>query len=99
MVLAVLQRRRPHRLGAGAGQPTRFERLSDRVHQFATSLADPGPHTGRVVIGVTHSPVLRAVLTAGTGTDPGEPAYVTGALLRPDIDWSMKVTRFDPLSP
>lgn len=73
--------------------------LAQRVTQFVTSLADPGPHIGRVVIGVTHSPVLRAVLTAGTGADPGEPAYVTGALLRADIDGSMAVTRFDPLSP
>lgn len=53
---------------------------------------------GRTVIGVTHSPVLRSVLKAGTGTDPGEPPYVTGARLEVRADHQISVTAFDPLS-
>ena len=71
--------------------------VNARIEQFARSLADLGPHQNRLVIGVTHSPVLRSVLRAGTGTDPGEPGYVTGALLRVQIDGRPSVEAFDPL--
>jgi broad specificity phosphatase PhoE len=53
--------------------------LSARIVRFVRTIADPGPLQGRLVVCVTHSPVLRAVLLSTTGEDPGEPAYVTGA--------------------
>ena len=53
-----------------------------RILTFARSIADPGPLQGGTVVAVTHSPLLRAVLLHGTGSDPGEPGYVTGADVR-----------------
>ena len=70
-----------------------------RLHLFARSLADAGPHRGRLVVGVTHSPLLRALLREPAGADPGEPAYVTGALVRTGPDGSLDVTPHDPLAP
>ncbi len=55
--------------------------VARRIDRFARSLLDAGPTRDQRVVGVTHSPVLRAVLHAATGTDPGEPAYVSGARL------------------
>lgn len=72
--------------------------LARRLTAFAKSLADSGPHTGSVVIGTTHSPVLRSVLREGTGTDPGEPPYVTGARLSIAEDRTVTITAFDPLA-
>jgi broad specificity phosphatase PhoE len=66
--------------------------LVRRITAFARSLADPGPLAGRLVVGVTHSPVLRAVLRHATGADPGEPGYITGARVVHHI------TPYDPLS-
>lgn len=73
--------------------------VARRITRFAISLADEGPNVGRVVVGVTHSPVLRAVLAAGTGSDPGEPAYVTGALIHSGAEGGISVSQFDPLKP
>ncbi|MQA10204.1 MAG: hypothetical protein GEU98_16950 [Pseudonocardiaceae bacterium] len=60
--------------------------IADRMDAFVRSVGDPGPLHGRLVVGVTHSPVVRSVLSRGTGRDPGEPAYLSGAeiLLHPD---------------
>ena len=41
--------------------------LAARITRFARSVADPGPLQGRLVVGVTHSPVLRSVLVHATG--------------------------------
>ena len=71
--------------------------LAGRVLRFAASLDDPGPTRGRVVVGVTHSPVLRAVLRHATGADPGEPAYVTGADVRVRAG-GPHITPYDPLT-
>lgn len=49
-----------------------------RIRAFASSLADVPAWHGRTVVAVTHSPVLRSVGLALRGTDPGEPAHVTG---------------------
>lgn len=68
-----------------------------RIHRFAATLADPGPLRGRTVIGVTHSPLLRAVLLHATGADPGEPGYVTGAELTIDPGEGVRITAYDPL--
>jgi broad specificity phosphatase PhoE len=55
--------------------------LLRRLEIFARSLTDAGPLAGRLVVGVTHSPLLRATLRGAAGADPGEPGYVTGARL------------------
>jgi broad specificity phosphatase PhoE len=71
--------------------------LATRILRFARSMADPGPLRGRTVIGVTHSPVLRAVLLDGGRGDPGELAYVTGADVRIGADGTIQITNHDPL--
>lgn len=71
--------------------------LARRIQRFARSFADPGPHRGRFIVCVTHSPALRAVLSAVTGQDPGEPAYVTGALVGVSTG-QLEITPHDPLS-
>ena len=73
--------------------------LAERIRRFARSLADYGPTRGRTVIGVTHSPVLRSVLLAATGVDPGEPAYVTGAEVLIDTAGDLHIGPFDALAP
>jgi broad specificity phosphatase PhoE len=73
--------------------------LAARVGRFVRSIADPGPLSGRHVICVTHSPVLRALMFQATGTDPGEPPYVTGAAVRVRPDGSLDVTARTPLHP
>ena len=73
------------------------EQLVARILTFARSLADPGPLQGRTVVAVTHSPLLRSVLLHGTGSDPGEPGYVTGADIRVSEDGSVAITAYDPL--
>ena len=60
--------------------------VARRVMHFARSFADQ-PGDGLVVACVTHSPVLRALLTKGLGLpDPGEPGWVEAVDLhvRPD---------------
>ena len=71
--------------------------LARRIQRFARSFNDPGPHRGRFIVCVTHSPVLRAVLSAVTGLDPGEPAHLTGALLRVTTG-QIEITPHDPRS-
>ena len=76
--------------------------VAARVCRFAASLGD----TDRVdmAIGITHSPVLRALATHYRGEDPGEPDYLGGycvgmlnddALALRTVDW----TRMDPRRP
>jgi broad specificity phosphatase PhoE len=72
--------------------------LVRRIAAFARSLADRGPLAGRLVVGVTHSPVLRAVLRHTTGADPGEPGYVTGARVTATAAGITDITPYDPLS-
>jgi broad specificity phosphatase PhoE len=68
-----------------------------RIEAFARSLGDAGPTQGTLVLGVTHSPVLRSVLRHGTGTDPGEPGYVTGARLQVTAAGVRSIDPYDPL--
>ncbi|AYY13714.1 histidine phosphatase family protein [Actinobacteria bacterium YIM 96077] len=70
--------------------------VADRVAAFARSTADPGPLRGSLVVGVTHSPVIRSILRRSSGHDPGEPAYVTGAELVVRRDGSMTIHQYDP---
>jgi broad specificity phosphatase PhoE len=74
----------------------RADDVAARISHFALSLDDDGPTQRRIVIGVTHSPVLRSVLQAGTGSDPGEPAYLTGALLTIATGGTTRIEPFDP---
>ena len=71
--------------------------LARRILRFAESLADRGPTQDRVVIGVTHSPLLRAVLLDVTGADPGEPGYVTGVDVRIAPAGQMQISPYHPL--
>ena len=72
--------------------------LTRRLLRFAASLTDPGPTQGHVVIGVTHSPMLRGVLRHATGSDPGEPPFVTGADIRVRDGAAPDIHPFDPLA-
>lgn len=53
------------------------ESVASRIEAFAASLADYG-HDGLTFVGVTHSPILRAVGKPLLGRDPGEPEWVAG---------------------
>jgi broad specificity phosphatase PhoE len=72
--------------------------LRSRVSRFVRTISDPGPLQGRLVVCVTHSPVLRAVLLGATGADPGEPPYVTGAEIVASAAASIAIRPYDPLS-
>lgn len=65
--------------------------LAARIDCFARSLRDSGPTRHRLVIGVTHSPVLRSLVRLATGTDRGEPDYLTGVLLTVTADGVLSV--------
>lgn len=52
--------------------------VAARIVTFARSLQDVPGRFPPVVVGVTHSPVLRAVALTFLHEDPGEPAYLTG---------------------
>jgi broad specificity phosphatase PhoE len=71
--------------------------VARRIEKFARSFAVPGPHEGRLLVCVTHSPVLRSVLRLVDGRDPGEPAYVTGALIEIDAAGTVTTSSYDPL--
>ena len=71
--------------------------LSKRIARFARSIADPGPLSGRLVVGVTHSPLVRSLLRHAAGDDPGEPGYVTGAELVVDATGRVTISAHDPL--
>jgi len=69
--------------------------VAARILAFATSLGDVPSRMPDTVIGVTHSPVLRAVALRLLGEDPGEPAYLCGYALRLGRDGSAHIHRFD----
>jgi broad specificity phosphatase PhoE len=54
--------------------------VTTRVRHFAQSLRQARPGSS-LVLGVTHSPVLRALATHCLGSDPGEPGYLHGYAL------------------
>jgi broad specificity phosphatase PhoE len=72
--------------------------VAARIAAFAASLGDRGPAAPDTVVGVTHSPVLRAVAVAFTGADPGEPAYLNGYLVDVMDDGTVRSTAFDPFA-
>jgi broad specificity phosphatase PhoE len=69
-----------------------------RLAAFAASLGDLGPAAPDTVIGVTHSPLLRAVSLTFIGVDPGEPPYLTGFGVELLPDGSARAAAFDPFA-
>lgn len=69
--------------------------VAARTVAFARSLLDLEPRRGDLVVGVTHSPVLRAVALRLGGRDPGEPRHLTGFALHPTRDGSPHAEPFD----
>jgi broad specificity phosphatase PhoE len=55
--------------------------VTTRIASFARSLGDGATAVAQTVVGITHSPVLRAVATRLLGSDPGEPPYLHGYAL------------------
>jgi broad specificity phosphatase PhoE len=52
--------------------------VAARVTRFAASLPDRAADPADLIVGVTHSPLLRACALAHLGYDPGEPEWVSG---------------------
>ena len=52
--------------------------VGQRVALFVAGLHRALTGNGWLVVGVTHSPVLRAVVRTFCGSDPGEPGHLTG---------------------
>lgn len=73
--------------------------VARRLQRFVRSFADPGPHSGRLIVCVTHSPLIRALLGVATGEDPGEPAFVTGARVRVNASGQLAIEAHDPIAP
>jgi broad specificity phosphatase PhoE len=55
--------------------------VAARITAFAASLMHAAGLAASVVVGVTYSPVLRALARRYLGTDPGEPGYLSGYCL------------------
>ncbi|WP_030661684.1 histidine phosphatase family protein [Streptomyces cellulosae] len=52
--------------------------VGTRIEAFTRSLAHVPDWSGRIIVGITHSPVLRAIALTFLGADPGEPPYLHG---------------------
>ena len=70
--------------------------VARRVGQFAASLPDRTADPADLIVGVTHSPVLRACALAHLGHDPGEPEWVTGLELSVAPDRSLTARWYSP---
>lgn len=66
-----------------------------RIRAFAQSLADPCLDASDLIVGVTHSPVLRACALAMLGEDPGEPDWVSGLEILIHFGGSVELRWFD----
>lgn len=66
--------------------------VATRIRAFAASLADRDESTA-FTVGITHSPVLRAVALDVTGVDKGEPKWLAGleAVISPDRSVQLRV--------
>lgn len=67
--------------------------VARRIAKFAQSLGDL-PRPG-LVVGITHSPVLRACALGMLGQDPGEPGWVAGLSLQVGSDRRVEADWFD----
>lgn len=72
--------------------------VARRIERFARSFSDPGPHQDRLLVCVTHSPLLRSILSTVVGQDPGEPGFVTGALIQISSSGQLRTSPYDPLN-
>jgi broad specificity phosphatase PhoE len=85
--------------------------VTARMVAFAASLGDTGGHRDQddhagqggqgghgpdTVLGVTHSPVLRALALRLLGSDPGEPDHLSGFALHLDAAGDAHLEAFDP---
>lgn len=68
--------------------------LAARVRLFAASLSDPIPGDPRLVVGVTHSPLLRAVALDLWGRDIGEPPWISGLEMHISSDGEVSAELF-----
>jgi broad specificity phosphatase PhoE len=68
--------------------------VAARIDRFAASLPDRAADPVDLVVGVTHSPVLRACALAHLGHDPGEPEWVTGLEITVAADRAITVRRY-----
>jgi broad specificity phosphatase PhoE len=67
------------------------EAVARRIGHFAASLPDRTAQPAELIVGVTHSPVLRACALDQLGHDPGEPEWLTGLELSVSSDRSVAV--------
>jgi broad specificity phosphatase PhoE len=67
--------------------------VAARLHRFAASLGDAGGVD--LAVGVTHSPVLRALGRHYAGEDPGEPDYLGGYCVRMQSDDGLALRAVD----
>lgn len=63
--------------------------VAARIERFAASTLDRADQPA-LTVGVTHSPVLRALALKATGEDPGEPTWLAG--IRVVVDGDRTVT-------
>ncbi len=69
--------------------------VAERISSFAVSLADPAPTQFKVVVAVTHSPLLRAVGQRFLSCDIGEPPWVSGLVMKVKSDRTIEVELFE----
>jgi broad specificity phosphatase PhoE len=90
----------PDRIGywVGHSQPPGDDAaaVAGRVTAFARSLGDVPGRTGQVVVGMTHSPLLRAIAGRTLGADPGEPEHLHGYSVRVDRRGALHVDAYRP---
>jgi hypothetical protein len=65
--------------------------VATRIRAWAASFIDR-EDPAEFTVAVTHSPVLRAVAVAATGSDPGEPEWLAGLEAEIDPDRSVRFT-------
>lgn len=67
-----------------------------RIDALVRSLTDVPGGAGRSILGITHSPVLRAVAMMFLGDDPGEPRHLHGYALSLRASGELRVTPITP---
>lgn len=67
-----------------------------RIEVVARSLAYVSGWAGETVVGITHSPVLRAIAVTFHGFDPGEPRHLHGYSLTVHADGRLDVDTISP---
>jgi broad specificity phosphatase PhoE len=70
--------------------------VAARLAAFAGSLSDVPRRVTETVVGITHSPLLRAVALEFVGADPGEPDYLHGYSIRVCEDSRLHAEAYNP---